>query len=270
MSEVRREADRVLREGIRVSFEDGTIPQGLRRFRLDKDDFELMKKMHEKIKSGTSHKMGWAGGSDPRDKKWRCFGLVEGSRRALEDRGVALHSVETPRRDRAREMERNWASCVDVFPNAQESLALERISRAAGTAEQLIAMQPNVHGGSEFLPGHLDWPRHDGFGVVIVTVAVKRGATIFLAGDQELYYFELPEGYAYSLSGDVRNKMTHGVFCFGDGDRESFNLRFGLHDHQKAEAEIYRHWPRLPKSLFSRTQSSSTSATMRRSRTRNG
>ena len=37
--------------------------------------------------------------------------------------------------------------------------------------ERLVAAQPNLHNGARHLPPHLDFPLHDGFGVVIVTVA---------------------------------------------------------------------------------------------------
>jgi hypothetical protein len=44
--------------------------------------------------------------------------------------------------------------------------------------KHLIALQPNLHNGTEHLPPHLDFPLHDGFGVVIVTMQV-RGAVFF-------------------------------------------------------------------------------------------
>ena len=44
--------------------------------------------------------------------------------------------------------------------------------------DQLVAAQPNVHGGLRFY--HLDEPLHDGFGVIIVTVAVAGGGRILL------------------------------------------------------------------------------------------
>lgn len=39
--------------------------------------------------------------------------------------------------------------------------------------KQLVAIQPNVHHHTAYLPLHLDQPRHDGFGVVIVTGEYK-------------------------------------------------------------------------------------------------
>ena len=49
--------------------------------------------------------------------------------------------------------------------------------------EQLIAVQPNLHNGASYLPLHLDLPRLDGFGVVIVTLAIRGNGTIVLVDD---------------------------------------------------------------------------------------
>ena len=45
------------------------------------------------------------------------------------------------------------------------------------------------------------------------------------------------------LSGAARNSCTHAVVCErGVDDRESLNLRFGLHTQGRAEREIYARW----------------------------
>ena len=104
--------------------------------------------------------------------------------------------------------------------------------------DQLVAAQPNVHGGLRFLPPHLDEPLHDGFGVVIVTVAVAGGGRILLqsrpfdAARRRDYNFQMAEGGAYVLSGDARNTCLHGVIADA-GARESLNLRFGLHTAER-------------------------------------
>ena len=51
----------------------------------------------------------------------------------------------------------------------------------------LVAIQPNLHNGDDYLPLHVDNPRHDGFGVVIVTVALWGSADVILVdeGDPE-------------------------------------------------------------------------------------
>lgn len=124
------------------------------------------------------------------------------------------------------------------------------------TLSELIAAQPNLHGGRAHLPLHCDQPLNDGFGVVIVTLAMHHASTILLVdeGDQgsgdppRAWRFDLAaqrcEGYA--LAGDARNKCLHGVLA-GDGQRTSLNLRFGLHakrpqDPWSAHLEVDRHW----------------------------
>jgi len=253
---LRVEARRLLRRGEEVEFDrrSGRArrgPVGLGRWAVAPADVARLRGLHERIKAGCAAMMGWAGGSDARDERRRCFGLVAGGREALESSGIALHSFETRRRDHEREMAQNWASCVDVTPTEDEARSIAAVAEAAALAVDprfrddltLIALQPNVHGGAEFLPRHLDWPRNDGFGVVIVTLALVADATVVLQNaDGRDFYFHLPEGHAYLLSADARNTCTHGLFCLGRGDRESLNFRFALHDQARARDEIYRHW----------------------------
>jgi hypothetical protein len=88
----------------------------------------------------------------------------------------------------------------------------------------------------------VDWPRHDGFGVIIITVAVRGAGTVVLedrAGD--LVRFELPEGHAYCLAGAARHAWLHGVVG-SDPERESLDLRFGLHSYARARANVYEGW----------------------------
>ena len=113
----------------------------------------------------------------------------------------------------------------------------------------LVAAQPNLHCGRHLLPAHFDHPLKDGFGICIVTVAIKGNARVFLEESttstgslsssttnkeevKEGAYgvISVKEGEAYMLSGPVRNQCTHGVLADIDcGDRESLNLRFGIH-----------------------------------------
>ena len=44
---------------------------------------------------------------------------------------------------------------------------------------EVVAAQPNLHRGKAYLRPHLDEPLHDGFGVVIVTIAIDGDATIW-------------------------------------------------------------------------------------------
>ena len=145
-------------------------------------------------------------------------------------------------------------------------------------SNELIAYQTNLHNGAKHLAAHLDAPLHEGFGKVIVTVAIRGSATILLIGkdvddndndddeedcakdedeksneqSQPAWKFQLNEGEAYVLSGNVRNICLHAVLA-NDGDsgsgggvdRESLNLRFGIHTIEEAEKDIKRHWPDL-------------------------
>jgi Uncharacterized conserved protein (DUF2181) len=126
------------------------------------------------------------------------------------------------------------------------------------TMENLIAVQPNLHNGASYLPAHLDFPRLDGFGVVIVTLAIRGKGTVVLIDDgddddgddpsskSKIYAFDVEEGQSYLLCGDARNKCTHGVICErssnGACTRETLNLRYGLHTEDFAYTEIDQHW----------------------------
>ena len=139
-------------------------------------------------------------------------------------------------------------------------------------SNELITYQTNLHNGAKHLAAHLDAPLHEGFGKVIVTVAIRGSATILLIGKgdddndyeranknidldessdlnlQPAWKFHLKEGEAYVLSGNVRNVCLHAVLANDDGiggNRESLNLRFGLHSIEEAEHDIKRHWPDL-------------------------
>ena len=233
-------------------------PGGLGCWALAPPDAEALRAVHESVKAAIAAPIPWAGGSDEHDVRWRGYGLLPGARRRL-GRCLRFHSFETETAEKRRDEEaRNWASCVDYAPDAAARRALENVASAAAAAvgpayaadvaaATLLAVQPNVHAGSRHLPPHLDWPRNDGFGVVIVTAAVKGGATVVLrdggsatAAPRE-WRFEVPEGHAYALSGDARNLCTHGLFTDAR-DRESLNLRFNLHTHKRACDEIYAHW----------------------------
>ena len=75
-----------------------------------------------------------------------------------------------------------------------------------------------------------------------MTVAVRGAGTVVLedrAGN--IVRFDLPEGHAYCLAGAARHAWLHGVVG-SDPERESLNLRFGLHSYGRARAEVYGRW----------------------------
>jgi hypothetical protein len=108
----------------------------------------------------------------------------------------------------------------------------------------LVAAQPNLHCGRHLLPAHVDHPLKDGFGICIITIAMKGNAQLFLEESTlsssrssshqgeaaSRGVMSIHKGQAYLLSGPARNQCTHGVLAHDDcSDRESLNLRFGLH-----------------------------------------
>ena len=93
----------------------------------------------------------------------------------------------------------------------------------------------------------MDEPLHDGFGVVIVTIAVRGAAHILLRGgggggsgggavdDHRCFRLEAAASEAYALSGVARNACLHGVLSEQGSERRcSLNLRFGLHSSDPA------------------------------------
>ena len=147
--------------------------------------------------------------------------------------------------------------------------------RAILTPEQLVAAQPNLHNGKAYLPSHLDEPcvacgmggaaapararpahpdagpparrLHDGFGIVIVTVAIGGSARILItespwdARERREHWFPLRPGQAYALSSDARNVCLHGVLADDGCDRrESLNLRALAAEPDPASCRVAR------------------------------
>jgi len=165
--------------------------------------------------------------------------------------------------------------CATILTNKNNGDTNHYLDSNMLCSKELIAYQTNLHNGAKHLAAHLDAPLHEGFGKIIVTVAMKGSATILLIGkgddedddededeehtqdnnddksDQQLqpaWKFHLQEGEAYVLSRNARNMCLHAVVANDDangGDRESLNLRFGLHTIKEAENDIKRHWPDL-------------------------
>jgi hypothetical protein len=101
------------------------------------------------------------------------------------------------------------------------------------TYKNLIAAQPNLHCGRELLPSHVDHPLKDGFGVVIITISVVGSGKIVLQDftSTKGTTMEVAQGQAYMLAGKARDACAHAVLADpGKEERESLNLRFGLHD----------------------------------------
>ena len=197
----------------------------------------------------------WAGlGGD--STRLRAFGFTVDSLKRLDQSAIRLHAPEKEGADAAAdEVANRQAICTldeDLVRDATRDVC--RLLAPAGLdptifdPSQIVAYQINLHNGAPHLAAHLDFPLHEGFGQIIMTVALKSAATILLIGqavsddeDQPAWRFHLNQGDAYVLSDRARNQCLHAVL--GDAHRESLNLRFGLHTPQQAQEQILKHWP---------------------------
>ena len=150
---------------------------------------------------------------------------------------------------------------------------LQQYERSCVRLSNLVAIQPNIHNGADYLPLHVDDPLSDGFGVVIITVALWGTADVVLVDDGEpdeisaiyatsaeqsgcvdnSWAFPLRPGQLYVLSGPARNKCAHGVVVIDENvpnnstscncsGRVSLTLRFGIHTKEQALNEFNRFW----------------------------
>ena len=244
--------------------------QGLIKKKLDKHDFTILSKFYnETLKPSIPHMMEWGESEkDPRRRGYLCMKRAGGTDRLLME-GIKMNPV-TFSGNKAINIHRktynksfiDYAFDEENNQTDQEILnvlqkivqfvhdKVERKYRAYVTLENLVAMQPNLHHETEHLPLHYDTPRNDGFGVVIVTVCMNGQGDIVIVDDgdkgetiSKKFKFNIKQGELYVLSGHARNKCLHGVICKGYGNRESLNLRFGLHTRKFAFDEVDQHWP---------------------------
>lgn len=248
---------------------------GLVKITVPPEVLASLSEIHNHVKEEvTQAKMvPWAGlGEDT--TRLRAFGFLGcDSLRRLDRSGVRLHSAEKVGQDAVNDEAAN-RSAITVLRNEWKTKGIrsaigliEALRSSDGgipasvlREEELVAYQPNLHNGARHLAAHLDWPRHEGFGKVIVTVAIKGGATILLVGgtgsgddsssdevSQPAWRFHLNEGECYVLSRCARDKCLHAVLaddCEDNkgGQRESLNLRFGLHTAEEG-MEVTKFWP---------------------------
>ena len=273
-----------------------SAPDGLARLNaIAAEDFTTFTALHaticEKLGSGLT---GWGGVSD-KSGRLRGYGYLPSSPLAeahfSESHVMKEYVGDEATKDRLAnrrasiqleqaDLPAGFDAALGRLLDALRPLLPERYRQFA-TAAQLVAAQPNLHRGKAYLRPHLDEPLHDGFGVLIVTLAIAGDATILIrpkqpreaadAGGTEDagadvkgaadagvgsgagsergdVCFPLRRGEGYALSGDARNVCLHGVLADGESaQRESLNLRFGLHAKQRdaefsAWSEVDRHW----------------------------
>ncbi|KAG7354069.1 hypothetical protein IV203_003425 [Nitzschia inconspicua] len=244
--------------------------RGIVKKRLPPSLFEKLVCIHKRIQQevDASRRVPWAGINDG-DAKVRAFGFLgESSWHRLDhESAVRLVAPEKEGQDAIDDETANRkAICIldmedadlDVEGTTKEFINFlnpnsAKLDSKTVCPEELIAYQINMHNGMRYLPAHLDWPLHEGFGKVIVTVAIRGDADVLLiAGDtivvggeelQPAWRFHLEQGECYVLSDRARNRCLHAVVANEDNNaRESLNLRFGLHTEDEARHQITKYW----------------------------
>jgi len=139
--------------------------------------------------------------------------------------------------------------------------------------DHLIAAQPNLHCGRDLLPIHVDHPLKDGFGICIITIGIVKSGTLLLQNYNNTFKatMRVNQGQAYGLSGMARDACAHGIVTDAtdeeDTQRESLNLRFGLHDYLTPNqvlpmipsSNVLKYWE-LPDDANASTNGKNTSA----------
>jgi hypothetical protein len=269
----------------------------------DDDDtavFQSLIELHDLVTNQVPIGVTW-GEAKSLDPRRRRYAFLPGQRQRLLDFGIRIETLDTqdPTEHERAMLESSldilWKEEVDKEASTGTSIiasspqhqpkkvvlsktiyhALEAITTQIQslvskdyqkyvTLSQLVAVQPNHHNGATYLPAHLDFPRADGFGIVIATVAIRHatGSKVILIdeGDDDhddqassilSWSMDLQDGDCYILSGNARNKCLHGILGRGtsnnnnndSGKRETLNLRYALHTKEFAHEEIDRHWP---------------------------
>ena len=277
------------------SFDDSSdldVIEGLVKItHIPSDLLQDLTTIHDHIKAVNRGRMvSWSGVGGEWDGRLRAFGFpTQHTLRKLDASHVRLRAFEKTGADAEEDEEANRASiCIlddkkdgcsglggdeNGDSGAGRSLSVDPfdvanrlcnvinpiqagIPLSIANASQIIAFQPNLHNGARFLKPHMDQPLHEGFGKMIVTIAIRGGgATIVLLDKDEngttedgdkyqlSWRFHLCEGEAYILTGRARNLCLHGVIADDpSGVRESLNLRFGIHSVAEAKEEIFDHW----------------------------
>jgi hypothetical protein len=210
--------------------------------------FQALRELQQQIKSKAVTWSSWSGAEQ--DPRKRAFGFLPntlGYERKTQD----FLDITTPwkeENDDDEERKRNNRAMVvlkELTPGVAEAINYLCLLFSESlpdddfhlkpylTYKNLIAAQPNLHCGRELLPSHVDHPLKDGFGIVIITISVVGSGKIVLQDytSTKGTTMEVAQGQAYMLAGKARDACAHAVLANpGDEERESLNLRFGLHD----------------------------------------
>jgi hypothetical protein len=241
------------------------------------DVFALLLDLHKRISRQVPSGVTWGEVADEgEDPRRRRYAFLPGQRKKLSESGITIQAEGSVNKQEHNYTMSPQASIDIVWKHNGEITvtetylecssdtyrALEKVTNHIQelvsktykhfvTMENLVALQPNHHNGAKFLPAHLDFPRADGFGVVIATVCMRniKGSSVILIDDGDegempmSWNMLLKNGDCYILSGDSRNKCRHGILSEENGDRETLNLRYGLHSEEMAREEVDQYWP---------------------------
>mmetsp|Transcript_18459 Transcript_18459/g.27890 ORF Transcript_18459/g.27890 Transcript_18459/m.27890 type:complete len:350 (-) Transcript_18459:345-1394(-) len=247
--------------------------------------------LHDRVSNTIPDGVTWGEADGDVDPRRRCYGFLPGQRERLVSSGIEIQaegsndneehkfamsyraSIDimweqtTSKKDstgvqRQRAYENQENSRGDLIGTQEMLQALTDVTnyiqglvskqyKKYVTMDNLVAIQPNHHNGALFLPAHLDFPRMDGFGVVIATICIRKsnGSRVILIDDgdegqeEKFWSLDLEDGDCYFLSGESRNKCLHGILSEKNGYRETLNLRYGLHSIEMAREEVDQHWP---------------------------
>lgn len=251
--------------GRAISKDNVVVPQldGLLKLeRIPSAIFEDLVQTHKTIIHRTAL-TAWSGGSEEKQNRKKAYGFID---TLAQDKltEIEFHNPYLPKQEWKTDKESNESASVVLNKTsrdmAQAAVAgvLATIPFASlisngyrdlhrfGKIDELICLQPNLQGDTICLNEHMDWPLHDGFGKIILTIAIAESAMILLTklqhvqGVQPSWKFRLEEGEGYILAGKTRSNFYHGVIADTLG-RQSLNLRFGLHSLAEG-LPIYTRW----------------------------
>lgn len=212
--------------------------------RLSSSTFGAFVSLNERIKSHIKQMVYWS--SYANDQRQRGYCLLEDSPRwsspsCLIEEGIRFYDEgvpdaaaqeihETALRDSCvvlRLTDEEKAGIRELIDKTNNSMRpfrdhLEPFERDVVTFENLVAIQPNLHNNATYLPLHLDCPRNDGFGVVIVTVAIRESAEIILVDEGD----PLPEDIERVTAATSSSSSTsaNAVAPIADEDISSIDI----------------------------------------------
>ena len=184
-------------------------PSGFGIAPLSQTSIQKFKQLNNKIINALDELVYWS--SDEKDPRQRGYMLIADSPKwpapsALTQEGIKFYDdgIAPETAEHIENIAINKA-CVSLHLTNEEKDSINELiiktneillsfrkdlldyEYNAVTLDNLVAIQPNLHNGAGYLPLHLDCPLNDGFGVVIVTVAITDDADIVLVdeGDAE-------------------------------------------------------------------------------------